>query len=41
MATFLSQQTESPYCDSSLKPVYNAHLFTTATFSCPQGGFQL
>ena len=35
---FLSRRTENPYTDSCLKPLYNSHLFTTATFFCPQGG---
>ena len=28
---------KNQYIDSCLKPLYNDHLFTTATFFCPQG----
>ena len=36
--SFLSRRTENPYTDSCLRPLYNSHLFTTATFFWPQGG---
>ena len=32
-----SRRTRNPYTDSCLKPLYNGHLFKTATFFCPQG----
>ena len=35
---FSSRRTKNPYIDSWLKPLYNSHLFTRATFFCPQGG---
>ena len=36
---FSSRQTKKkPFNDSCLKPLHNGHLFTTATFFCPQGG---
>ena len=34
---FSSRQTRNPFIDSCLKPLYNGHLFKTATFFCPQG----
>ena len=34
---FSSRRTKNPYIDSWLKPLYNSHLFTRATFFCPQG----
>ena len=44
MATCLQQPFFRPnvqknsYIDSCLKPLYNGHLFTMATFFCPPGG---
>ena len=38
-AFFSSRWTaKNSYIDSCLKPLYNFHLFTMATFFCPQGG---
>lgn len=37
-ATFFVPALKNPYIDSCLKPFYNDPLFTTATFSCLQGG---
>ena len=35
---FSSRRTKNSYIDSCLKPLNNDHLFTMATFFCPQGG---
>ena len=35
---FFVPADKNPLIDSCLKPLYNGHLFTTATFLCPQGG---
>ena len=35
---FFPQRTNNPYIESCLTPLYNGHLFSTATFFGPQGG---
>ena len=35
---FSSRPTKNSFIDSWLKPLYDGHLFTKATFFCPQGG---
>ena len=38
LLSFAPANKKSIYNDSCLKPLYNGHFFTRATFFCPQGG---